>query len=342
MCALAAGCAGDDGPAPLPAPDGGAPDVSHDAVDATDTTLDVASDAVAGDTGGIDTGASDSGGADVAPDSADATPDVVEDVLADAVDASDVAPDAPDASPDAEPGDTGAPDAVATLCGAEGAVFPSFAGPCTSDADCLVREHQVDCCGTLVATGVSVANEPDFLAAEALCQSQYGACGCASQPTVTDDGYRVESLDRVMSICESGACFTYALDVPPAPTDALEEWLAFSVYKTWEAESAPHESAGPHFGKVRTFVNPILHGSLALGATTHPKGAAAVKELYGAGDVVEGYAVLTKTGNSDGGKGFRWYEEYQGTVYADGPGVSLCTGCHLTGTDFVLTPYPLQ
>ncbi|MCY1006479.1 hypothetical protein OV079_13115 [Nannocystis pusilla] len=130
------------------------------------------------------------------------------------------------------------------------------------------------------------------------------------------------------------------------PTDSaeqLEAWLAAGVYESWPAESQIHASAGPHGGNVRTFVNPALAESLATGAT-HPQGAASVKELYGDGtDEIVGYAVMVKLApDSAGGDGWYWYERLDTTVYADDIGVNLCTGCHGGGSDYVLTPWPLQ
>jgi hypothetical protein len=131
------------------------------------------------------------------------------------------------------------------------------------------------------------------------------------------------------------------------PTDSaeqLEQWLAAGAYDSWPAESQIHASAGPHGGNVRTFVNAALAQSLADGDAMHPQGAASVKELYGDGtDEIVGYAVMVKLApESANGDGWYWYERLDTTVYADGTGVKLCTGCHGGGSDYVLTPYPLQ
>lgn len=134
-------------------------------------------------------------------------------------------------------------------------------------------------------------------------------------------------------------------ELPPTDSaDALEAWLARGSYKTWAAESTVHPSAGPHGGNVRTYVNDVLLGSLAAAGASHPQGAATVKELYGGGvDAITGYAVMVKLApDSQAGDGWYWYERLDGTTYADGTGVGLCTGCHEGGADYVLTPYPLQ
>ncbi|PCC66732.1 hypothetical protein SAMN02745121_00537 [Nannocystis exedens] len=144
----------------------------------------------------------------------------------------------------------------------------------------------------------------------------------------------------------SPASTTGDVDLLP-PTDSaeqLEAWLAAGAYLTWPAESQIHASAGPHGGNVRTFVNPALAESLAAADAMHPEGAASVKELYGDGtDEIVGYAVMVKLAPDSGdGDGWYWYERLNATVYADDIGVNLCTGCHGGGSDYVLTPWPLQ
>ena len=138
-----------------------------------------------------------------------------------------------------------------------------------------------------------------------------------------------------------------ATSEPPTEADALFQWLKDGGYTAWQAESGPHESTGPHGGKVRTFVNAALFESLAAGNTVHPKGAAAVKELYGSGSTITGWAAEVKTDDdSAGGQGWYWYENFSTTdpsnPVAAGNGKSLCFNCHSGGTDYVLTPFPLQ
>jgi len=128
--------------------------------------------------------------------------------------------------------------------------------------------------------------------------------------------------------------------VPTTPA-SLDTWLADGAYLAWAAESGPHPSAGPHFGEVRTYVDPLLAGSLSAGSDEHPLGATAVKELYGDGTEVRGYSVMVKIGQGTDGASWYWYEVYDGVVYGDGRGDRTCTGCHRPGTDYVLTPYPL-
>jgi hypothetical protein len=136
-------------------------------------------------------------------------------------------------------------------------------------------------------------------------------------------------------------------DVPPTGSAALLKWLQGGSYKNWPRESAPHRSMGPHKALVLTYLNPTLDRSLEAKATSHPKGAAAVKELLDEAGKKAGWAVSVKTApDSAGGKGWYWFEilgtTASGTVVSQEPGQPLCTGCHTRGRDFVLIPHPLD
>ena len=128
------------------------------------------------------------------------------------------------------------------------------------------------------------------------------------------------------------------------PTNEAEliPWLEGGAYETWLTESGVHESSGPHFGGVRTFVDDCLAASLEAGATEHPPGSAAIKQLYGDGDAIVGYSVMVKVAAGTGDDTWYWFERYGETVYADAIGSELCTGCHGAGTDYFLSPWPLQ
>lgn len=136
-----------------------------------------------------------------------------------------------------------------------------------------------------------------------------------------------------------------AQELPPIESvEILEAWLAAGSYKTWAAETGVHPSTGPHGGNVRTFVNDLALASLAAQNIEHPQDSATVKELYADGvDEIVGYAVSRKTTPaSQGGDTWYWYERIDATTYGGELGVGLCTGCHGGGSDFILTPFPLQ
>lgn len=181
---------------------------------------------------------------------------------------------------------------------------------------------------------------------------------------VTVDEILLAVRDSLIVACEGGTPTPSASPTPtssPAPTATLEpqppldtaalvSWLQNGSYRGWHAESQIHASAGPHFGHVRTFLNDAVFTSLDQASAAHPRGAALVKELYGAsGDKVLGWSVMIKTDDdSASGVGWFWFERFNGTTFAAGNGVGLCLGCHgqnfgqLTTRDYVLTPFPLQ
>jgi hypothetical protein len=136
-------------------------------------------------------------------------------------------------------------------------------------------------------------------------------------------------------------------DAVPTSDGALFAYLQSGRYRSFAAESGVHPSAGPHGVGVRTYVNAPLESSFAAGASSHPVGAAAVKELYaGDGTTLTGWAVEVKTQpDSAGGQGWYWYEVFSttdGSRPISGPGHPVCTGCHSEGIDYVRIPYPLQ
>lgn len=146
-----------------------------------------------------------------------------------------------------------------------------------------------------------------------------------------------------------GALACVACDVPVAPA-ALQSWLAARQYEGFAHESAVKDSQGPH-GKVRIFLNPRLAESLAAGASSHPLGAASIKELYAAdGTTLRGWAVEVKVAASSDsggtGKGWYWYEAFStsasATPVVSAPGAAACTGCHAGGRDYVTTSWPLR
>ena len=126
--------------------------------------------------------------------------------------------------------------------------------------------------------------------------------------------------------------------LPPTGRAALETWLATGAYSTWSCEPSPHPARPPGaHGSNRICSNDAIAGT-ATGPL--PAGAASVKELYENGNRI-GFAVAVKRqADSAGGTGWYWFENFGGTIYADGPGVSLCTGCHEDGDDFVFTRVP--
>jgi len=159
------------------------------------------------------------------------------------------------------------------------------------------------------------------------------ALGCATHEH--SDG--IDSDPRETDVADSDTGEPAAV---PTGAAALLPWLTEGSYAGWPAESAPHASTGPHFGRVRTFFNPSLDSSLRAAATSHPSGAATVKELFGDGDTVRGWSVMVKVREGTSAADWYWYETFGAQTYADGEGVGLCSGCHGGGSDFILTRWP--
>jgi hypothetical protein len=126
--------------------------------------------------------------------------------------------------------------------------------------------------------------------------------------------------------------------VPPTGRVALEAWLAAGHYLSWSCEPSAHPARPPGaHGNNRICSNAAIAG--AIGGAL-PPGSASVKELYEGGTRI-GYAVAIKQqADSAGGAGWYWFENFGGTIYADGAGVSLCTSCHEDADDFVFTRVP--
>ncbi len=95
---------------------------------------------------------------------------------------------------------------------------------------------------------------------------------------------------------------------------------------------------------MRTFLNDTLLTSFEQGLTAHPVDSVAVKELWGNGDAIIGWAIEVKVqADSANGDGWYWYEKIDNSEIGGGTGIGTCTGCHGGGgTDYVLTPFPLQ
>jgi len=138
----------------------------------------------------------------------------------------------------------------------------------------------------------------------------------------------------------------------PLDGDELFSFLQDGIYKKFpHQDSATRPGRGPHTAiglPVKAFYNKILAKSLNEGADAHPAGSTAVKEMYTADGQLQGWAVMTKTGDdSDQGRGWFWYEVTSTTdpssLQAIGNGVPGCVGCHSrASTDLNRSGYPLK
>ena len=123
----------------------------------------------------------------------------------------------------------------------------------------------------------------------------------------------------------------------------------YQSFETKEAEA--HPSAGPHLKigePVKVYFSDAVAKSMAGDYTEHPRGSAIVKEIFSPADKdkLTGWAVSVKTEEkSDGGKGWYWVEFTSTTdsskqAVPAGNGAALCSGCHRTGDDFILSKLP--
>ena len=93
---------------------------------------------------------------------------------------------------------------------------------------------------------------------------------------------------------------TEATESPPIPDDpeGLHAWALERAYLLWPAWSEVRPTGGT--GGARVYLSPDLVDSLRAGATVHPEGATAVRELYGEDLATRtGLAVICKTDAAD-------------------------------------------
>ena len=104
-------------------------------------------------------------------------------------------------------GEAGAGD-NAISCVGPTAHFPQFDRSCSTASDCSVVAHTTNCCGSRLAMAIATSEVPAFDSAEAICDAQYPACGCAAQGVQVEDGTQVDFSwqAEVKASCDSGSC----------------------------------------------------------------------------------------------------------------------------------------
>lgn len=147
---------------------------------------------------------------------------------------------------------------------------------------------------------------------------------------------------------DAGADMPPSNEFVPTSPDALRRYLDDRLYEQLPFSNAEVlRSSGPH-GFQRTFMNTLLAESLEAGEAEHPAGAAAIKALYGQDrTTLTGWAVQVKVQeDSDAGQGWYWYEILDlrdgAAPVADGNDEPLCINCHISGADFIRSPFPLR
>jgi hypothetical protein len=88
---------------------------------------------------------------------------------------------------------------------------------CKSDAECVMKQEQIDCCGTILYVGIASSSASAFDACEAAWEAHFPGCGCDSGQTNTEDGKvtypfgdaaapKVHCTDFTLN---GGVCMTY-------------------------------------------------------------------------------------------------------------------------------------
>jgi hypothetical protein len=105
-------------------------------------------------------------------------------------------------------GEAGSGGQRAIECTGSAQYFPDFDRSCATAGDCAAVIHQTNCCGAESAFGIRASELSAFNAAEATCDQQYPACGCASFGVDVEDGTRVDfgAKDQIAVSCDAGSC----------------------------------------------------------------------------------------------------------------------------------------
>jgi hypothetical protein len=121
--------------------------------------------------------------------------------------------DGPDAQPGAADASTGS---LQLTCNADNSTtFPAFSRSCQDATECAIANHQIDCCGSTIATGIAATDLAAFEQSESACATLFPACGCASQPPVLDDGTMASNLGTIDVGCSNeGTCVTFNAEQP--------------------------------------------------------------------------------------------------------------------------------
>jgi hypothetical protein len=85
--------------------------------------------------------------------------------------------------------------------------FDALDASCNSAQDCMLVNHQIDCCGTIRILGLPRSERAAFSALEYYCAARFPACGCAAQTSLLDDDTVVEpGSNSVVAECIEGRC----------------------------------------------------------------------------------------------------------------------------------------
>jgi hypothetical protein len=102
------------------------------------------------------------------------------------------------------------PDQDAATTPLDCAAFPAFDRSCDDVSECIVASRQINCCGSLLMTGLNAGALASFQTAAGTCALQFPACGCAPWATTADDGSTTSpaSVEPPAIECVGGTCRT--------------------------------------------------------------------------------------------------------------------------------------
>lgn len=105
-------------------------------------------------------------------------------------------------------GMNGSGGANAVSCTGRVGTFPDFDRSCSSASDCVLVAHTTSCCGSTLVMAIASTESAAFARAEATCDAEYPACGCASFGIDIEDGTRIASSwqTQVKAACDGGSC----------------------------------------------------------------------------------------------------------------------------------------
>jgi hypothetical protein len=85
--------------------------------------------------------------------------------------------------------------------------FDALDRSCSSPHDCVLVQHQIDCCGTILIMGLPSSEQPAFTALEQYCAAQFPLCGCAAQGMMLEDGSIIDfGSTTAVADCVDGRC----------------------------------------------------------------------------------------------------------------------------------------
>lgn len=95
--------------------------------------------------------------------------------------------------------------------------FGDFDASCSTDADCGMTRHRLDCCGSYTVLGMRAEEIARFEAEEARCEPTVALCRCAARSDVATDGTSADVGFAAEVHCVSSRCATtFALAADPS------------------------------------------------------------------------------------------------------------------------------